>query len=252
MFKKNLQKLGAWLNYNPPGSLTSKGWRLFKAEYKENAPIRYWIKHYVRMPIRHKTMHMYSAVSEYVRYRTYDKYHILDTGLSPGYYSVSQQILNVNFNLFKHFIEVEQAWSQYDHTEHRKWWHIFVPSGILFRNWSSAELGIKHLEWAASLDDPALPLNERCNHQAVAAREMMVLYTWWINRPGRKYPTILGYDNQQLGMLACIDDDFDKSAADYIEHNMVMDDIGILEKKWDEEDSEMLIRLIKIREALWT
>jgi hypothetical protein len=255
--KKVYRRFSSWMKYDPPGSMTTKGWRLFENEYKEKAPIRYWFMHDLKygcmMPFKWK----YEKVHDWIRYRTYDRYHIVDTGLEPGYHDVTNQMLHVNFNLLKEFVECEQAWSRYlwsgEYEETASWLEKHMPFYRRFVPFRRPDLGIAHFEWAATLDDPSLPPHERCDHQAVAAREILALYKWWvIDRPARKEIEYTSYDHQGMGMLGCFDDDFDETAEDYQAHRASMDAASKQEEDWEKEDEEMLIRLIKIRKSLWT
>jgi len=256
--KRKLTQFKRWMDYNPPGSMSSKGWRLFGKEFKEKAPIRHWFMKEFRytaiLPIKWK----YDNIRYWIRYRTYDKYHIVDTGLKPDYYDASTIMLHADFNILKEFVEVEQAWQSYcwsdEYKEKATWCEKHMPFYRFFYPFRRPDIGIKHFEWAATLDDPKLPPHERCDHQAVAAREILTIYDWWVNqRPARKEIEHTPYDNQGLdGILACFDDDFDRTAPDFIVHQKSMDDAGKQEEEWHDEDEQMLIRLIKVRRSLWT
>ncbi len=255
--KRVIRRFKSWMRYDPPGSMTSKGWRLFNKEYQEQAPVRYWFAHTFKysalMPIKWK----YEAIHDWIRYRTYDRYHTVDTGLPPSYHDVTSQMLHVNFNMLKEFVEVEQAWSAYCWSDERKGdksLNRFWPFSFFFRQrFRRPDLGIKHFQWAATLDDPSLPPHERCDHQAVAAREILVLYKWWVeDRPARKEIEHVPHDDQGLGMMSSLDDDFDRDAEDFLEHVASMDAASKQEEDWSNEDEEMLIRLMKIRRSLWT
>jgi len=256
MIKRLYRKIESWLDFNPPGALSSKGWRLFNKEFKEKAPIRYWFHNDFRrsviLPIKWKK----DAIRSWIRYRTYDKYHILDTGLPPDYHSVEQQMLHVNFNMLKNFVEVEQAWQHFcwsPEKEKRTRLQKFFRTYYRYK-FRRPDLGIKHFEWASTLDDPALPPHERSDYQAMAAREILALYDWWVNkRPARKEIEVPEYSHQGLNdILSCFDDDFDRDAEDYKAHVAGMEAQEKLEQEWVKEDEEMLIRLIKIRMSLWT
>ena len=257
MVKHLLNKISAWMDFNPPGALSSKGWRLFNKEYKESAPVRYWFTHTFRHAVILPVKWKYEKITDWVRYRTTRRYHVVKTGLPPGYNDVDTKMLHVNFNMFKEFVEVEQAWHHYMWSEERRekatWCEKHMPFYRVFFPFNRPDLGIKHLEWASTLDDPSLPPHERCDHQAVAAREIMALYDWWVNkRPARKDIDAPPYDHQGLDILAALDEDFDKKASDYQAHHDAMEAQTKLEEEWREEDDEMLIRLVKIRHHLWT
>lgn len=253
MIKKLKRKFKAWMSYYPPGALSSKGWRLFEYEFKEMAPIRYWLSEifyskYI-LPIKWK----YERVTEFIRYRTWDRYHIVGTGLKPGYHDVREQMLHVNFNMLKDFVEVEQAWRTYwwdDHSE-KTWRQRHNPFFKMF--FRKPEYGIKHLEWSSTLDDPSLPPHERCDHQARSAREILAIYKWWVEiRPFRKELEYPKYSDQGGGILGSLDSDFDKNAEDYKAYQQVLETNSNLESSWNKEDNEMLIRLMNVRESLWT
>lgn len=255
--KKLYKRFKLWMRYDPPGSMTTKGWRLFDAEYKEKAPIRYWFAHTFKysalMPIKWK----YDNICYWIRYRTFERYHIIDTGLSPGYYDTRTQILHVNFNILKEFVEVEQAWSRYhwsdEYNNTASWFEKHMPFYRVFKPFRRPDLGVAHLEWAATLDDPSLPPHERCDHQAVSAREILVLYKWWVQeRPARKEVEYLPYDDQGKGLMGCFDEDFNEDAEDYKAHIESMNKATKQEEDWNNEDEEMLIRLMKVRTSLWT
>lgn len=242
------------MDYDPPGALSSKGWRLFNKEFQEKAPVRFWLRKSLRhnflYPISRTNQRIYSWFS----YRLFNRYHRIDTGLKPGYYELDTRILHVNFNLLKDFVECELAWTKVLHSEDERWYMRLRVIRMFQRSrFRKPDLGLEYLEWASKLDDPNLPPFERSDGQAIAAREIAILYDWWINkRPSRKRIKIPHYTDQGLGDLSVLDEDFDKDAEDYKQSKDAMDAQAKLDIEWDEEDNEMLIRLIKIRHDLWT
>lgn len=222
------------------------------------APVRYWFRYNFRntviLPIKWK----YENISNWVRYRTYDKHHVVNTGLRPDYHSVSKIILHSNFNILKDFVEVEQAWHIWCFSDERRnkktWIQRWLP--WYFRHaFRRPELGIEHLKWAATLDDPLLPLHERCDHQAAAAREIFALYDWWVNkRPARIEINIpsLRKNSGKEDLLDFLDTDFDRTTPVYRDYQIALEKQAKLEEVWENEDEEMLIRLMKIRNHLWT
>lgn len=256
--KRLFHRLNSWLDYDPPGSLSSTGWRLFNKEFKERAPIRYWLMHDLRRQLYLPVKWKYERIVRWISYRTIDKYHIIDTGLPPEYYDIDTLMLHSNFTLLKNFVEVEQAWQKYCWTEEYKnsgkWIEKKFPRiyGMFFP-FRRPDLGIKHFEWAATLDDPSLPPFERSDQQAQDAREILALYNWWVKeRPARKEFPSVGYDDQGLGILSSLDDDFNHDADDYKLNREIADKNRDLEEQWRDEDDAMLMRLIKIRRGLWT
>jgi hypothetical protein len=47
----------------------------------------------------------------WVRHRTVDKYHVVRTGLEPGYYDKDTQMIHACFNLLVEFVDREQPWA---------------------------------------------------------------------------------------------------------------------------------------------
>jgi len=254
MIKKLYKRFDAWMDYNPPGALSSKGWRLFNKEFQEKAPIRYWVRKSFRHTVLYPISRTQTRIYEWFSYHIYNRYHVIDTGLKPGYYEIDTRILNVNFNMLKDFVECELAWAKHTYKEDDPW---YTKLSIVRMYWRSTfrdpKLGIEHLEWASKLDDPGLPPYERSDRQAMAAREILELYDWWVNkRPTRQRIKVPRHTDQGLGDLSVLDEDFDRDAEDYKISKKAMSDQDKLDADWNQEDDEMLIRLIKIRHDLWT
>ncbi len=251
--KQIIRKIGAWAKYNPPGSMTSRGWRLFDDEFKDRAPIRYWLVKTFRGEFMNPIRWKYESVTNWIRYRTRNKYHIVNTGLTPGYYDADSRIFHSNFNLLKDFVETDVSRHQWpDRNTTTTWCEKYMPFYRWVYPFRRPDLGIKRLEWEATLDDPNLPIFDQSPHQAKAAREMLVLYRWWTeDRPARKHLENPEYSDQGLGFMASLDDDFDKSADDYVAYLAGRVKMDEQEQLWDEEDDKMLIRLINIRRMLW-
>lgn len=244
------------MGYQPPYAMSADSWQLFAKEFRKEAPVRYYItktfhRKYI-LPVIWKC----DSIRHWVRYRTWDKYHVLQTGLEPGYYSVSNIMLHSNFNLLKNFVEQEQAWSKYMWSEERvknaSWFEKYMPFYFIFKPFCRPDLGIQHFEWAATLDDPSLPVYDRAESQAIAAREVLVLYKWWVDiRPSRVEITYLPPHNDD-GSLSVFNRPINhasKAVQDYIENQK---NITEQADNWDNEDESMLFRLIKIRDSLWS
>jgi len=255
MFSKVIacgKRLRSWIAYDPPYALSMSAWRLFDKEFKQKAPLRYWVyKTLPRAlgPIRYNIR----RIREWIRYRTFDRYHIVDTGLSPEYYEFEDRMLFASFNMLKDFVEKEQAWSYqcwnqeaypFTRAERLPLYYIMY--------YRKPELGIKYFEWASTLDASNLSPNDQCIPQAIAARETLELYRWWVDvRPNRNRDEPVRYSDQgfECGVLDC---DFDKTAPDYVAYNRWFEDNERMESIWKDEDTEMLCRLARLRARLWT
>jgi len=210
-------------------------------------------------------------IRTYCRNRFIDKLHYAPTRLEAGkWHETDTRMLHANFELLVDFIEVEKAhmalWS--DSSKPRPWWRKFrLTSWAPFR---SKELGMEYLQWEASLaknedwvskDDPTYG---QPTPQAEAAKEQIALYTWWKEvRPARPDPMDASgltahYEQRRNDAKAEGDESMwaifnrDKSDDDRANWKEMSDKCHALEQQYDDEDTEMLIRLIKIRHHLWT
>jgi hypothetical protein len=246
--KTQIKRYRRWYNYYTPVSLSATGWRLYEKEFQQKAPVRYFLSKNLNLNFLRPVTTFYENAVDWARLRTIAKFHTVKTGLKPGYYEVEKILLHSSFNLLKDFVEVELSWSQ-------KAWEgpkIRFPRIQKYFH-RDAEAALSHLKWAAGLDDPALPIQQQNHRQAAAAREILALYDWWVNvRPARKEEELPIYNDQGLGILAVLDDDFDQDAADYKSFQELMEHNRDLREKWEEEDTEMLTRLVKVRTHLWT
>ena len=251
IFKDLWKRFTRWMEYNPPYALSMKGWRLFRKEFKENAPIRHFIVDTLPSywyPVSYKI----EKIKDWVRYRTYNRYFMIDTGLEPGYYEINQKMLHGPFNLLKDFVEKEQAWSSQCWSETNRLTRKERLPFYYELFYRKPEIGVAHFEWAATLDDPTLPVHQQSIEQAQAAREVLALYRWWtITRPARETESDITYSDQGFPMSS-LDDDFDHTAPDYVAYRKWSDEHEAREEAWTLEDEEMLIRLIKIRHRLWS
>lgn len=227
MFKK----LKKWIAYNPPYALTWEEWREFDKEFKKNAPVRFFIKNIILVRIKQIKRRYIDDSINWVRYRTTRRFHIINTGLKPGYYDKDHIMLHGNFSILKNYVEVECA---------------------AMHNWDKpvkeANDGVKHLEWEISL-------GEESPRQSESAKEILTLYKWWTEiRPNRERVKLPIKAEEALSKRKWTDTFFDTMERvekddeykNYIKESHEQTDA------WNQEDDDMLIRLIKIRKNLWT
>lgn len=190
--------------------------------------------------------------------------------IKPGQWcDVGNRFLPCLFNELVDFIEIETAWSHIawgSKEDRAKYDPPFYASGwFRWRTWRSAQAGIDHLNWASSLvidENMGVETGDenygKPTGQAVGAKELLELYTWWTKvYPNRQDP----HDASGWSALcakrhaAYPDDGFlfdDRTPGEREETRRVLDLSTELEKQYDKEDEEMMIRLIKIRDSLWT
>jgi hypothetical protein len=164
------------------------------------------------------------------------------------------------------FVEIELAWwniAWSGSEERRKYQAPFWATGwFRWRSWRSPESGIDNLKWQMSLTndwlDDERPDRHKPSQQAEKAKEILELYTWWKEvYPKRPDPyEVSGWSEycerkREKGSLF-FDEDDDNPNVEKIDTQPMLDKITELEAQYEQEDTDMMIRLIKIRQSLWT
>ena len=252
---------------------TGKEWRLWKEAAKESHPIRYWIveegldyaQNFVNWP-----MDRLHDVRYYVNNRWITRSHALTAharDIRPGSWSdVGNRFLPCLFNELVNFVEVEQAWHHvmWDEEARKKFavpWHRRF---LRFRTWRCPDAGIEHLLWASGLKlDEHMGVDQgtddygKPTRQAENAQEILALYRWWRevypNRPdvhdASGWSAYCEMRRNKGYELLDLDDKTEDEAA---QCRTALDKSNEIEKAYDDEDEAMMIRLIKIRDSLWT
>ena len=268
-------KFADWLRGTPKLKCgTSEEWDAWYASSAKSHPIRYWI---AEEGLDHLQKFVYyipdrlNDIRYYINNRWITRSHALTAhprDIAPGTWrDVGNRFLPCLFNELVDFVEIEQAWhhciwsddakTKFNVPWYRKGW-------LRLRTWRCPEAGMEYLRWAETLTNVEF-LDEDKKHEAVptyqakAAKEIIELYTWWTvtyrNRPDPyeasgwsahcdamrvKYPG---------SMFSSLNskDPADRKASDKA-HKLLTK----IEKAYEAEDEAMMIRLIKIRESLWT
>lgn len=179
----------------------------------------------------------------YIKYRTTHKYNILNTGLKPNYYGFDRRILYGLFNELVNFVECEKAWMNIVFGREK-------GSRGLFSRYRSPEHGIAYLKWEMGLEESP--------EQAENAKEILELYTWW------KEVYLKRIDAMDASGWSDYCETMRKSGYDLLHSErkeppelaekgeIALEKMKEIEKNYENEEQEMLIRLIKIRKSLWT
>lgn len=268
-------KFADWLRGTPkPHAETSKGWRLWTREAKAAHPFRYWLADegldYLQTFVMWPIDKLY-AIKYYINNRWVTRTHALTAhprDIARGEWcDVGNRFLPCLFNELVDFVEVELAWWHlvWEGKEKRQqykapWWNF---GWFRMRLWRCPQAGLDNLEWQRNLknddtwmekDDPRFG---QPTYQAVAAQEILDLYTWWtVTRPARPDPyeasgwsAICAKRREDRDTDVFISDDTEQERE---ESRKALDIIQEMETKYEAEDEEMLIRLIKVRKSLWT
>lgn len=175
----------------------------------------------LRVNIVYPVLRFFKDIKWFVLYRTTHRYHVVNSGLPPGYYDVDTVMLHTAFNLLKKFVEVELAWTQYccnkQERKNKPWW----MTSKRYVKLHGQRLGQQHLDYWHSAKGTRDAKNseiqqKELTHIQKKDKEILDIYLWWINRDLR----VSGNWKQ--------------------------------ETKNNKEDEQMLIRLAKVRLYLWT
>ena len=183
----------------------------------------------------------YSNAKYYIRNRWIDKTHYLKTGLKPGgYYEFDTRIIHGLFNELVDYVEMELA--------HLSKWD--TTKNYTFKNGRCVEAA---LDYFKEVEDRVEKTRNRMAEQPKTSpfysslidnlsfderhlektNEIKKLYEWWTKiRPLREDP-----------YLAIEEETHGEKWIKLIELAL---------NKHEEEDTEMLIRLIRTRRSLWT
>jgi hypothetical protein len=268
-------KFADWLRGSPKLKCgTSEEWDAWYASSAKAHPVRYWIAEEGLdhlQTIVHYIPDKLNDVRYYINNRWVTCSHALTAhprDIKPGTWrDVGNRFLPCLFNELVDFVEIEQAWHHCIWSDDAKtkfetpWWR---KGWLRWRTWRCPEAGMEYLKWASTLTNEEF-LEEGEKHkaeptyQAKAAKEIIELYTWWTttyrNRPDPMDAS--GWSAHCEAMRVKYPGSFfsslnSKDPEDRKASNKAHKLLGKIEKAYEKEDEEMMIRLIKIRESLWT
>ena len=264
-------KFADWIRGTPKGGAKSgKEWSLWREASKDKHPIRYWIAEegldYLQDFIFWPADKLYAIKYWFVN-RFSTKTHALTSNLKRGqWHEFEERMLHCLFDELVNFVEIEQAWHHivWDSAARKKYSPPWYATGwFRLRTWRSPESGIDYLNWASKLvfDDDWLskddPKYGNPTPQAECARETLVLYYWWKDiRPNRPDPYDVSGWTELCERRRNNSKDFwwmeDQNEEERAESRASIEISNRLEEEYAKEDEDMMIRLIKIRQGLWT
>lgn len=267
-------KFADWLRgTRKPTAETSKGWRVWNDLARRTHPVRYWIAEEALDGIQsvlYWPMDQIYGIKYYINNRWVTRTHALTAhprDIKPGQWQdVGYRFLPCMFNELVNFVEVELAWWHlaWEGKEKRKkynmpwwaagWWRV--------RTWRCPQAGLDNLAWQMTCnnkdytpeDDPSYG---ELTPQAHNAREILELYKWWTEqRPLRPDPyeasgwSAICEARRNSGRdFFDLDDD---TPEEHEKRHEALDKCHAMELQYEAEDEAMMIRLIKIRQSLWT
>lgn len=253
MFKK----FRKWMRYNPPAYATVDEWVEFDNYFRKNAPIRFFIttgtgKKFLRY-IKFKITRSFN----WINYRTFEIYHKVDTGLTPGYRGVSERMLHANFTLLVDYVErvlaLRYAWLHQERQNHlyrnSNWVPDILKKYIKMDADCAIQYALNYLQ--KEIETESDELNVDRIHSMKEVRE---LYLWWtIHRKERKLPEcpidFSKHKNDHIFLFSTEkwkleNPDLHSKWQEYCE------EVNRLESEWYKEDYDNLLRLVKIQPFL--
>jgi hypothetical protein len=255
-----------------PEAETFEGWAKWTKLAKTAHPVRYWLAdeglRYLQNIIYFIPDKLYD-IKYYINNRWVTHTHALRAhprDILPGsWMDVGNRFLPCLFNELVDYVEVELAWWNIALDDEAKarykspwystgWWR--------WRTWRSKESGLDNLAWQMTCDNRDYtpeddPRYGELTHQAHAAAEILALYTWWTEeRPLRVDPMEASgwsdYCEQKRAKGGSLFADIESDSGEKIDTGPMHDMINELEARYEQEDTDMMIRLIKVRHSLWT
>jgi hypothetical protein len=270
----SIGKFADWIRGTPkPNCGTCEEWDAWEATAKAAHPVRWWIAEegldYLQTIVCYIPDKL-NDVRYYINNRWVSHSHALTAhprDIKPGSWSdVGNRFLPCLFNELVDFVEIEQAWHHCMWSDEAKtefevpWWR----SGWLrWRTWRCPEAGMEYLKWASTLTNEEF-LDKDKKHEAVptyqatSAKEIIELYTWWTvtyrNRPDPYEASgwTAACEAQREANGGKLSFSTSKDPALRKTQDKAHKILHKIEKDYAKEDEEMMIRLIRIRESLWT
>ena len=266
-------KFADWVRGTPKLSAgTSEQWDKWQQKAQGYNPVRFWIAEEALDAVQnfiHYPTDKLNDIRYYINNRWVSRSHSLTAhpqDIKPGQWQdVGNRFLPCLFNELVDFVEIEQAWHtcMWDEEARKKysppWWR---KGWLRWRTWRCPEAGLAYLDWAMTLTNKEFieeGEKEEPTYQAKAAKEIKELYLWWTqtyrNRPdpydASGWTAYCELNRLQNGGKLSWDGSKDskelRKAGDKAHK-----ELHKIEAAYEKEDTEMLIRLIKIRQNLWT
>ena len=254
---------------------TSEEWAEWEKRAKEAYPVRWWLAEEGLDHIQKFVYYIPDQLNEvryYINNRWVSRSHSLTAharDIKPGSWcDVGNRFLPCLFNELVDFVEIEQAWHHCMWSDESRtkfdvpWWR---KGWLRWRTWRCPEAGLEYLRWASELTNVEF-LDEDKKHeavptyQAIAAKEIIELYTWWTTTY-RNRPDPMDASGWSAYCEAAREANggslWGSFSSDKTPELKKMSDkahklLQKIEKDYAKEDEAMMIRLIKIRESLWT
>lgn len=267
-------RLADWIRGTTKGGAkTAEGWNEWEKRAKAAYPIRWWLAEegldYLQQVVYFIPDKIYS-VKYYINNRWVTRTHALTASprdIPRGEWrDVGNRFLPCLFNELQNYVEVELAWwhiAWADSAEKAKYKAPFWATGwFRWRTWRCPQAGLDNLDWQSKLTwseeevGVGEPIVGKPTPQAVNAQEILALYKWWTEvYPNRPDPHDISGWTEYCDLKRAQGGPFlgeDKTPEMKEMASKALDKTREIEEAYEKEDEEMLIRLIRIRNSLWT
>jgi hypothetical protein len=267
-------KFADWLRGTTKGGAkTSEGWEEWESRAKAAYPIRWWLAEEgldILQTIVFWIPDKLYACKYYINNRYITRTHCLTAHPSDikrgEWRDVGNRFLPCLFNELRDFVEVELAWwhlawsPEERHKYNMPWWAV---GWWRVRTWRCPQAGLDNLKWQSELvwkEDECEPNSKNIGkptYQAIKAQEILALYKWWTEvYPNRPEPMEASGWSAYCEAARLANDGrlFGSKKTPELEKmsKVAMKKLHKMEAAYEKEDEAMMIRLIKIRNSLWT
>jgi hypothetical protein len=245
-------------------------WEKWETEFQQSRPVAHWftetLPDWLEKPAEWIVDPVYDAKC-YMRNRWITRTHALTSNLTRGqWHEMDQRMLHCLFDELVNFVEVEKAhlgviFCGDDQTRKKfslPWWRKY--SWLRWSEWRCADAGVDYLNWEAQLvfdEDMDVAASDpkygKPTSQATVAQQTLDLYNWWKTvRPARPEPS------EASGWLAYYKSNSEKSSGQFKwgsvskQERRLLKRTAQIELKYDREDQQKMIQLIKLSKSLWT
>jgi hypothetical protein len=267
-----------WFKIDKPVALVLGGWEAWYNELRRTRPVAYFITEglprvYDRVITR--LQQPWTTFRKRMGNRFIYGTHVLHTGLEVGqWHETDVRLMYGMMTAVQDFVEIECAWhhcaidpvKRKIHNMPR--WRLRIPFVSSRDKLRNAACGLEYLALTTGFDRMGADNDPQEATDFDSAREVMIIYTWWTqvwpNRPDST--TAAGLDQFIEEVNAKYNDENSRSLVysrfmhrfsmytteeqnRYRELSLISNQIR---EQYEAEDTEMLMRVVKIRHWLWT
>jgi len=167
-------------------------------------------------------------IYNWIRYRTWNRYHVLKMRyLKPGWHDEDELLIHSMFEVLSQFVDGENEYHIVDWSSDPLQEHAWEEMNILYEWWKQ---------------------RQKCDYNNPLFKSDVKAPSIKKGKPTGKYINPITKKEEQYFKM-----EFSHQSPEEAKiWNKACEDSWIFEEKCDKEDEEMMIRLIKIKQYLWT